>query len=138
MRLSELALRESYVPAGLRPKNLLNIYIHKAVTASIGLALDPSDNALVLAHKVVDMIDMLAAIRDSVPESEIVEALGGSIELLDAQIEAIHEQRGKDWDPVYSLDMPIDELTDAFLLMSRHDLDNIRTRIQLDDWEASL
>lgn len=137
--------RDTNVPAGLKPKMLINVFIIKGVMAGLKLATVPWDEWTVstveaVRNKLADLMDVLADIRDNAPDDEVTERLEYFIGEMESKKAEIIEARGRQWNPEYTnlFELPAEEAVDAFLIVSINDMRAITDRIYLDRLEESL
>ena len=108
------------VPAGQAPRVLLEIFKNRCVSSALRVMAYDHPNSDVLAHKITELAEFIAAIIDESTDDEIVGDLRLFVTDIDAEIVAMKLEHGQDWNPEYTIDLPTRQLIDAFLILARH------------------
>lgn len=138
MRIFDDLDRDTKVPSGQEPKNLLRILIIKVAESGMMALATGHPHGAIIAWKMTEFADWLQAVIDDVDDDEVEEAISLCIEDLKEQQEVIMAERGADWNPEFSFSLEPEELVDAFLILCRGDLQAVVDRMATDRWEKVL
>jgi len=134
--------RETFVPAGLGPRMLVEVFIDKMVRSGLALSLtlviEGTETEFALLQKITETVQMLRAMLDECEDWEIAGELQENVDVVLAQTAEVRAERGMDWNPEFTTALPADEFIDGFLYLCAGDFQNMIDRIHTDEMEEAL
>lgn len=128
----------SKVPAGLAPKDLLDVFCAKLGIGGLTLLEVGTDKAYFMADKIATLAEGIEVLKFAYPEDKLPDILQEFADKLLARVEVEKLQFGPDWNPEFSWDLTYEELAVAFCFSTAQDLKAIVSRMRTDQWEKYL
>lgn len=128
----------SKVPAGLAPKDLLDVFCAKLGIGGLTLLEVGTDKAYFMADKIATLAEGIEVLKFAYPEDGLPDILQEFADKLRARVEIEKAQFGEGWNPEFSWDLSYEELAVAFCFSAAHDIQAIVDRMRTDLLEKYL